>query len=500
MNGSHRLLLALLALPTPALFAADPPPDVYVLQVREVWVGDGTVLSPAAMWIDHGRIRAIGASVNAPAGTPVIEKKEGVLTPGFIDAAARIEGSDLRVATGRPAGNFASPLPAPAIDPELKAALEEHDHAVADPDNVGLVGEICPLCAEAYDHPEGATAAGLSDDGRTTEARSEVVPHTRVIDSLNLASSDFERLLRSGVTTVCAVSDSSAVIGPRAAILLTGGPENERVIAKTGAVSAAMNSEPFYSGLGNSSPNGFFVSGRWRRPTTRMGVAWVFRKALADASHVPLGEELRGSDHPPREALPVLEQLVRGEIPLFIHARQQNDIESALRMTAEFGVKSFTLVEGTDAWLLTAPLKARGVPVILGPLDRARQGVDATEYRDRNAKTLLDAGLEVALSARDRRDEDGLRGQAELAVAAGLTRQQALAAVTSTPAKLLGIADRAGTLAADRRADLVLWSRDPFEATAQVDAVWLGGRPAYVREQPAPPAATASASPPIPSR
>src|SRR5690606_4205581 len=92
------------------------------------------------------------------------------------------------------------------------------------------------------------------------------------------------------------------------------------------------------------------------------------------------------------------------------------------------------------------------------------------------AAELVRAGLTVALTASDQTGEAGLPQQAMYAMRFGLSRAQALAAVTTTPAKLLGLGDAAGTIRPGTHADLVLWSGEPFAATTRAEAVIIGGQ------------------------
>ena len=58
----------------------------------------------------------------------------------------------------------------------------------------------------------------------------------------------------------------------------------------------------------------------------------------------------------------------------------------------------------------------------------------------------------------------------------GLPRAEALAAVTSRPAKLLGVSDRVGRVAVGLDADLIVWSGKPFDPTSRPVAIMIGGR------------------------
>jgi imidazolonepropionase-like amidohydrolase len=59
----------------------------------------------------------------------------------------------------------------------------------------------------------------------------------------------------------------------------------------------------------------------------------------------------------------------------------------------------------------------------------------------------------------------------------GLSRANAIKAVTSTPARILGLEKRIGTLTRGKDADLVIWERDPLGATGKVRCVIVKGRP-----------------------
>ena len=108
--------------------------------------------------------------------------------------------------------------------------------------------------------------------------------------------------MKGGVTTVYASADSSDVIGARGTLLKTAGPLEERVFRRADAVKAVMGGDPSGRGEANLLPPyyGPPPTVLTRRPTTRMGVDWVFRKAFYDAQRSSAGLELHGADMPPR--------------------------------------------------------------------------------------------------------------------------------------------------------------------------------------------------------
>ncbi len=354
----------------------------------------------------------------------------------------------------------------------------------------------CPVC----NYPSNLTAAVGVDAGQTwAEHSSEVTPHLNVIDSVNFLSTDFDRLLRGGVTTVWVSPDSASVIGMRGAIVKTGGPLGSRIVREAGAVKAAMGRDPVMRGMGNRTPRPESRGGigfTTRRPITRMGVHWVFRKAFYDAMRYSRGLPIRGADMPPIEAVPNLMKILEGEIPLRIQARAQHDILLAIRLAKEFGLTAegrvaFILEEATEAYQCLDELKAANIPVVFGPIFLHPPGyrgrfwgkrVDPKEANDPRLNTaarLIDAGIPTAITAHEMRDEEGLVRQAMVAARYGLPADAALRAITATPAELMKLTGRVGALLPGADADLVIWSAEPLDAAGRVLLVMIDGRVVY---------------------
>jgi len=404
------------------------------------------VIQQGTVLVRDGRIQAVGRDVSVRDQWRVIDVERSSLTPGLIDANARVETVDL-------------------IPASRKATPQSSDDG---PAHEGEPEDAVPL------------APGVRPSAVIADQASEVIPHLRVLDGLDLGSVDFQRLLRGGVTTVYVSPDASAVIGPRGAVLHTAGPSRGRVLVAAAAVKATIGRETWWLGAYNRRPSRFYPLTMYaRRPNSRMGLIWVFRKAFYDAERLREGLPVYGADTASSEALEVIQQIRQGEVPLRIQARLQRDILTALRVAGEFDV-DFTLEDATEAYKCINELKAAGVPVILGPIDDRLTGV-----RDRAAEgerpryftfaTLVAAGIPVALSAQDLREEDGLARQAMYAVRFGARPEDALRAVTQVPARLLGLEKELGTVEPGKRADLVLWSGPPLAATSEVLLVLIDG-------------------------
>ena len=173
----------------------------------------------------------------------------------------------------------------------------------------------------------------------------------------------------------------------------------------------------------------------------------------------------------------VLESLlpvIRGTIPFVVRAHRAADIVAAVRLAKEHGVR--LIVEGgTEAWRVAQLLAEANVGVILDPTANLPRGFDRIYVRNDAAALLSAAGVTVAISTLgDAANSRTLRQLAGIAVARGMTRPAALAAITTAPAALFGVQNR-GTVQAGQIADLVVWSGDPLETSTKVETMLIGG-------------------------
>jgi len=349
---------------------------------------------------------------------------------------------------------------------------------------IAAIGPNLPIPegARVLEAPDGCVTPGLIDANSTVgiaepsswaEHASEVIPYLHTLDAVDLTDEGFARVARQGVTTVYLGGDPASVIGSTGVVVKTGGgaPWN-RVVLDGVHIKLTIGNEPSMRGTYNRLPRGGRSDFLTRRPATRMGVAFVFRMAMFDA--LPYAAEGTPEDPATRELVRVL----RGELPLRVQARSVHDILTAFRLTREFGIERFILEEGIEAARCLDELRAARIPVIYGPIEATPTGYRGREIERPNLSTphlLQEAGVPLALSAGDLPDEAALPWQGFLAVRYGLARDEAVKATTSTPARLLGLEDRIGTLAVGRDADVVLWSGEIFEPTTRAEVVVIGG-------------------------
>jgi len=96
-----------------------------------------------------------------------------------------------------------------------------------------------------------------------------------------------------------------------------------------------------------------------------------------------------------------------------------------------------------------------------------------------NAGILAKAGVKVALGSGGQPEAIDILTAAAFAVRHGMDPNEALKAITITPAEILGVADRVGSLEKGKDADIVILSGDPLDVTTRVEKVILNGKTVY---------------------
>jgi imidazolonepropionase-like amidohydrolase len=179
--------------------------------------------------------------------------------------------------------------------------------------------------------------------------------------------------------------------------------------------------------------------------------------------------------------LQALIPVIEGRLPLLITVDRESDIDAAIRLAREYNVK-LMIGGGAEAWMMADRLAAARIPVLTGAMNNIPAGFAALGQRQENAGLLSKAGVPVALIGNaGGGDEEAfnvrnLKQEAGNAVSYGMAWENALRAVTLTPAEIFGVADRVGSLQVGREGNVVVWSGDPFEFTTRAEHVFVRGR------------------------
>ena len=315
---------------------------------------------------------------------------------------------------------------------------------------------------------DGAGQLGLVEIGAVPGTREgflhgdTIAAAFNVAEGLNPASMLIPVTRIEGVTTALATPLGNLVAGQAVLIDLAGNTIEEMLVKSPVGIVADLSE-----------------SGKNEAGGSRAGVADRLRRAFRDA----LLYERRRADFnraqmpPLPESPPDLEALLpmlHGQEALIANANRRSDIETALRLAREFKLK-LVLAGAQEAWQIAAELARADVPVLVEPRDNI-PSYDALGVRYENAGLLAKAGVKIALLETDTHNSRNLRQEAGNAVAYGMSWEQALRAVTLSPAEIFGVADRYGSLEAGKVANVVVWSGDPFEFTTGVEHVLIRGK------------------------
>ncbi|RHW75368.1 amidohydrolase family protein [Colwellia sp. RSH04] len=176
---------------------------------------------------------------------------------------------------------------------------------------------------------------------------------------------------------------------------------------------------------------------------------------------------------PKRKELPV-HALLKGEKLLLAYADRATDILALLKLKKQYQL-NLVLVGARDAILVKEDIVAANVPVMTSAIDNLPNSFDSLHGSLTMIAELEKAGVNVILTpSGESHNINQLRYDAGVAIANGLSQTSALAAVTANVADTFKL--NSGRISVGKKADLVLWSNDPFEISTKVDAMWINGQ------------------------
>jgi imidazolonepropionase-like amidohydrolase len=172
-----------------------------------------------------------------------------------------------------------------------------------------------------------------------------------------------------------------------------------------------------------------------------------------------------------------VKRIFNAQEKVFIYAENAKDIIAGVTFFRKIGI-SPVLVGGRDSHLVTAFLKENNVAVIIHEPHSLPGRFDDDVYLPyKQAKLLQDAGINYALSIEGYWQQRNLPFMAGTAVAHGLTKEQALAAITLNPAKILGVDKSYGSLEAGKDASFFISKGDALDMrTNEVEHAFIRGK------------------------
>jgi imidazolonepropionase-like amidohydrolase len=412
-------LVAALAL-SPFTLAQSQPATTYALTHAKIFTLVGSPIEDGTVVIRDGKIAAVGANVDIPAGAQVIDAKGLQVYPGLFDAVTQM-------------------------------GLRE----------IGAVSSTVDSTETGNYNPDVVAATAISPS-------SEHIPVTRA----------------AGITEVLAVPasggmdsfGSSGVLGGQAsAIHLAGWTIDEMLLKKSAAMvlnwpEIETRSFDFTTFTRKEKP--FSEAKQEYEKQLNELTDWLERAR----HYAQVMEKGAPSKYDRDVKLEALVPVVRGELPLLIFADRAREIRNAVEYCEKQNLRMI-LAGGAEAYKVKDLLRSKSIPVILRPM--LTLPLDEDDPYDRllsQPAELAAAGVRFAFASFDNSFARRLCQNAANAVAYGLPYDEALRAVTVYPAQIFGLGDQIGTLEQGKIANLIVTNGDPLELTTDVRYLFIRGQ------------------------
>ena len=282
----------------------------------------------------------------------------------------------------------------------------------------------------------------------------------RLADAFNPSATTIPVTRLEGVTRI--------VVAPGFGSAMFGG---QGFVADTSGEADSVSDDELFSFV-NFGEGGAGLAGGSR------AAAWAtFRGALSDARTYParyiahdMGDVLSRPD-----AL-AFGKASRGQQMILVAVDRAADIRRLIELKADSENLNIALVSGSEAWIVADELADADIPVIVDPYNNLPGRFETLASTQHNAERLIDAGVTVAFAYFD---DDSHQARLVLqsagnAVANGVSHEDALKAITSSPAKIYGL-EGLGSLEPGSYGDLVIWDGDPLEVTSAPTHVFIEG-------------------------
>ncbi len=413
-------------------------PRLHALTNARIVTAPGKTIEKGTVLIRDGVIVEAGPEVKVPAEARVWDLAGRTIYPGFIDAYSRL---------GLPETLQPEPV-RPDVD---------------------------------YDDPKAKPKELQRESTKGTRSwNARVTPERRAADYLNLDKKAARKLRDLGFTSALVVPGRGIFRGSSALVNLQESDVNTMVVTPSVAQHIAFDFD--------RSDDGVY-------PNSLMGCIALIRQNFLDASWYQAAQDAYrknpGTTERPEAnaSLAALAEHAQRKQATVFEADDEMELLRALRIADEFKLKPVLFGNGYE-YRVRKALAASKTPIIL-PLDfpkppeieRPEQALefdlDKLQHWDRapsNPARLAEAGIPFAFTTQKlEKPEKEFWSRLRLAVRRGLSKDAALAALTTAPAEMFGVADRLGSIAPGRMANLVVASGDLFSDEARVLTTWIDG-------------------------
>jgi imidazolonepropionase-like amidohydrolase len=405
------------------------------------------LLGPASA--DVGPTYAIKNAKIVPVTGPAIDKGVLIIRNGLIEAIGSVD--KVRI-------------------PE-DAELIEAEGLIAYP---GLISAHTNLLLEVTraETPQGPPEIMMAQ--AAPQDRPAETPELSAFQLLKPTKAAIDSFLKIGVTTVLVAPNRGIIQGQSVLLNLNG--EKAKAMVLKNPVALHIN----------------LTTARGRYPSSLMGTIAFLRQSFLDADYYAACQAqyqkvLKGMKRP--EYDPFLEALVpfvKDKKPVIFQCNDLEDIKRALKIIDEFKLNAL-LSHANEAWRDAAILKKTPIPLLVTldfrPPNSSRyvsQGEDLrkkaeAEFYPANAANLAKEGIKFALTTFGLNDGTAVLKNIQAAIKAGLSKEEALKALTIQPAQYLGLVQQLGSLEPGKIANVILTKGELFDEKTQVDKVFVDG-------------------------
>lgn len=312
-----------------------------------------------------------------------------------------------------------------------------------------------------------------SENRDGADSGSMISPELKAADAINPADRALEAARRFGITCVYSAVGHGNLVDGQGIVMKLKKAETagQLCLAGTEQMNMTLGSYVLSCAAQEKKP-----------PHTRMGMMQMVRKALEDAKKLAAAPAQEQEKAGTAERL--MAMLLRRERKARIYCETAQDMVLAVELAEEFGL-DYILDGAQEAFLLPEFLKEHRPAVVLkgipfGPMQTTVAGNYGLDLG--TAARLSEWGCPLALTADDVTNTARLPMIAGIQCAYGLSEEEALRALTITPAKLLGIDHRTGSLEKGKDADLAVFAGDLLDTLSPCLAAYADGEQIYRRE------------------
>jgi len=338
---------------------------------------------------------------------------------------------------------------------------------------------VMPGLVDTHSHIGGV--AGADGSG-------PIQPDVRVLDSLNALDSGYRRAVAGGLTTLNVMPGSGHLLSGQTLYVKLRPGITMDALAIRDAAGNIMGGLKMANGT-NSIGAPPFSGTRGKSAALireRFIKAQEYKAKLAAAAAKP------DAKAPDRDiGLEAIVEVLDGKRIVHHHTHRADDIITVLRLQREFGFR-VVLQHVSEAWKVAGEIaaaekdtggKVLGCSVIV--IDSPGGKLEAAEMSLETGAVLEKAGGTVAFHTDDWITDSRLfLRSASLAVRAGMSRDNALRALTIVGANMLDLGDRVGSLEPGKDADFIILSGDPLSVYTHVEQTWVEGQKVFDRSDP----------------